>query len=379
MFDKFKEAAGLKSSRAEAWFGIGDSLVRQAYGAGDARNTPILSEAINAYNKAVEIEKKKNAASAQYEMGLARLAQAYVGLGDVHALGADPDFPIARDLYQQAKKIDPGSPDPHVGYGNIHLEQGQFHLAVEQYTAALKAARQRNTPNYGAHVGLGGAYFSLGHYALAAEEFNRAIGANPGAVIPRFRLAGALYMTNPSDPRAAEFFQSLVGASMKRLDSLARMSLAYILLEKTNGPPDSSTLAEAVKHLEEAYARDPYAFSAFRLGIGRALQGNQPEASRLWTEASTLSWGSDSLGRHIYAPLLATVRDEPDGFRQLREAMEPLTRQGGAGFLTSVKRDAELIRRSGLFAKQIDPVIALLDERIGEAREHNKLSAPAPP
>ena len=83
-FEKLKEAAGLRSSRAEPWFGMGDSLVRQAYGAGDIRNTPILLEAIEAYNKAVAIEKRNNAASAQHEMGLARLAQAYVGLGDVY-------------------------------------------------------------------------------------------------------------------------------------------------------------------------------------------------------------------------------------------------------------------------------------------------------
>jgi tetratricopeptide (TPR) repeat protein len=367
--EKFKEATGLKSSRPEAWFGTGDSLVRQAYGAGDARNTPILLEAINAYNQAVQIEKKKNAASAQYEMGLARLAQAYVGLGDVHALGANPDFAKARTLYQQAEKIDPGSPDPHVGYGNIHLEEGQFRLALEQYSAALKAARQRNTPNYGAHVGLGGAYFSLGRYALAVEEFNRAIGANPGAVIPRFRLAAALYMNNQGDPRAVELFQSLLGSNMKRLDSLVRMNLAYMLLEKPTSPGDASLLAEAVKHLEAAYGNDPYAYSAFRLGIGRALQGNQPEASRLWTEASTLSWGSDSLGQRIYAPLLATLRDEPGAFAQLEQAIEPLAREGAAGFLESVKRDVELIRRGGVRDAQIIPITTLLESSIRKARE----------
>jgi hypothetical protein len=32
-----------------------------------------------------------------------------------------------------------------------------------------------------------------------------------------------------------------------------------------------------------------------------------------------------------------------------------------------------LIRRSGLFAKQIDPVNALLDLAIAKAREHNQL------
>ena len=377
--EKFKEAAGLKSTEAEAWFGIGDALVRQAYGSGGSRNTPILSEAIKAYDKAVEIAKGKNATAAQHYSGQAKLAQAYVGLGDVYALGADPDFPKAEAFYKQAEATDPESPEPHVGYGNIHRGQGQFHLAMDQYEAALKASRQRNVPSYGAHVGLGTVYFNLGHYGLAIDEFNRAIGASPGAVIVRFWLANAIYMKDQSDPRAAEFFKSLVGSNMKRLDSLSRMNLAYMLLEKAKLPADGPLLAEAVAHLEEAYEKDPYAFSAFRLGIGRALQGNAQEAARLWDEAAKLSWGGDSLARRTYAPLLATLRNDPEGLNRFQQATQSLAQEGAVGFLETVKRDAELIRRSGLYDAQINPVIALLDEAISQAREHNKITSPSSP
>jgi tetratricopeptide (TPR) repeat protein len=374
--ERFKEAASLRASRAEAWFGLGDSLVRQAYGAGDARNTPILLDAIEAYRKAVDIEKNKNAPSTQYDTGLARLAQAYVGLGDVHALGADPDFAKAQAFYQQAETIDPGSPDPHVGYGNIHLEEGHFRSAMEQYSIGLKEARQRNTPNYGAHVGLGAAYFNLGHYRLAMEEFNRAIGANPGAVIARFRLAGAVYMNDPADPRAVELFRDLLGSNMKRLDSLTEMNLAYMRLEKPNAPP--AEFSEAFKNLEDAFTKDPYAFSAFRLGIGRALQDKAGEASNLWKEASTLGWGSDSLSRRIYSPFLAALLDDPAALAQFQQVAGSLANEGALGFLANVKRDAELIRRSGLFAKQIEPLIAALDSAIAIAAEHNKIPESEP-
>ena len=373
--EKFKEAARLKPSKSEVWFGMGEALVRQVYGSGDSRNTTILLEAIKAYDKAVEIEKNNNATAAQHYKGQAKLAQAYVGLGNVYALGADPDFPKAEALYKQAEATDPESPDPHVGYGNIHREQGQFHLAMDQYEAALKAARQRNTPNYGAHVGLGSVYFYLGHYGLAADEFNRAIGANPGSVNARFQLANAIYMNDHNDPRAVELFKSLVGSNMKRVDSLTRMNLAYMLLEKAKLPADGPLLGEAVKHLEEAYEKDPYAFSAFCLGIGRALQGNPQEASRLWDEASKLPWGNDSLARRTYSPLLATLRNEPGALARLQEITQLLAQEGAVGFLETVKRDAELIRRSGLYDAQINPVIALLDEAISKAREHNKLPA----
>lgn len=373
--EKFKEAAALKPTEGEPWFGIGDAVVRQAYGAGDSRNTPILLEAITAYNKAVEIQKRKNATTAQHYTGQTQLAQAYVGLGDVYAVGADPDFAKAEALYKQAESIDPESPDPHIGYGNIHLSQGRLHLAMDQYEAALNASRQRNAPNYGAHAGLGSVYFNLGHYGLAIDEFNRAIGANPGNVIVRFRLADALYMMDHADPRAFEFFKSLVGSNLKRLDSLSRMNLAYILLEKATPPADAPLLAEAVTYLEQAHDKDPFALSAFRLGVGRALQGHQAEASRLWDEASKLPWGGDSLLRRTYSPLLATLRHESESSAQLQEATQSLAQEGAAGFLESVKRDVDLIRRSGLYDMQINPVVALLDDAIRQAHEHNTLSA----
>ncbi len=372
--EKFKEAARLKPSEAEVWFGIGDALVGQVYGSGDSKKTAILLEAIEAYNKAIEIEKSQNA-TAQHDMGRAKLAGAYVGLGNVYALGADPDFPKAEAFYKQAEATDPESPEPHVGYGNIHREQGQFHLALEQYETALMAARERSTPQYGGHVGLGSVYFNLGHYGLAIVEFNRAIGANPGTVIARFQLASAIYMNDHNDPRAAELFKSLVGSNMKLVDSLSRMSLAYILLEKAKPPMEAPLLGEAVKHLEEAYEKDPYAFSAFRLGIARALQGNPQEASRLWEEASKLSWGSDSLSRRTYSPLLAALRREPGCLARMQEMTQLLAVEGALGFLETVKRDAELIRTSELYNAEISPVITLLNEAISQARERNKLPA----
>ena len=372
--EKYKEAARLKPSDAEVWFGIGDALVGQVYGSGESK-TAILSEAIEAYNKAIEIEKSQNATAAQHDMGQAKLAGAYVGLGNVYVVGAEPDFPKAEAFYKQAEAIDPESPGPHVGYGNIHLEQGHFHLAMEQYEAALKAARQRYTPNYDAHIGLGRIYFDLGHYGLAIDEFNSAIGANPGTVNARLGLAIAIYMNDHNDPRAAELFKSLVGSNMKLVDSLSRMSLASILLEKAKPPIEAPLLGEAVKHLEEAYEKNPYAFTAFRLGIARALQGNPQEASRLWDEASKLSWGSDSLERRTYSPLLATLRNEPEALASLQEITQLLAQEGGVGSLEVVKRDAELIRTSGLYDAEISPVITLLNEAISQAREHNKLPA----
>jgi|GEM_PF-3233929 len=364
---KFKEAARLNPSEVEPWFGIGDALVRQTYASGDPRNTPLLSEAIQAYHHTIDLQKKSD--TAEYSIERAKIAQAYVGLGDVYAVAEKPDFEKAEAFYKLAREIDPRSPDPAIGYGNIYLEQGKFHLAIEQYKAALDASRQRNTPSYGAHAGMGSALFAIGKYRAAIDEFNRAIGANPASVIAKFRLANALYFNDAGDPEAAEIFRSLVGSTMKRVDSLARTNLAFMLLEKPAVASGSAAPPEAIKYLDEAYEKDTYAFSAFRLGIGRALQGNQTEAAKLWEECTRLSWGSDALDRRMYSSFLAALRGEPQGLEMLTQVVQSFEREGAAGLLEGVRRDAELIRRSGLYGAQITPVIDLLDASIRKARE----------
>jgi tetratricopeptide (TPR) repeat protein len=365
----FKGAARRKSSQSSPWFGIGDTLVRQFYASGDSRNAPILSEAISAYNRAIEIEKRGKSSGERSEVGHSKLAEAYVGLGDVYAVGVDPDFNKAEVFYRQALQIDPGSAKPPVGFGNILLGQGRIHEAIDQYQTSLNAALRRNEPDYGAHAGLGAAYFDLGQYRLAIQESDRAIGARPNAVVPILQLANAIYMNDRSDPRAAELLKTLVGSDMKRLDSLARINLAYLLLEQANLPADQSLLREAVQYLEQAYERDPYAFSCFRLGIGRALQGDAKEALKLWEKAADLSWGGDPLGQRIYAPFLATLRGKPGAFAQMQKITGELGQEGAEGLLEAVMREAQLVRRSGLFEAQVTQIISLLDDAISKAGE----------
>ncbi len=365
----FKEAAHRKPSYSSPWFGIGDTLVRQFYASGDSRNAPILSEAINAYNKAIDIEKRSRSSSEREDAGNTKLAEAYVGLGDVYSVGVDPDFKKAQEFYQRAQQIDPGSPKPPVGLGNILLGQGRIHAAIDQYKSSLDAALRRNEPDYGAHAGLGAAYFDLGQYRLAIQESNRAVGARPNAIVPLLQLANAIYMNDRADPRAAELLKTLLGSDMRRVDSLARMNLAYLLLEKTNLPANRSLLAQAVQYLQEAYEKDPYAFSCFRLGIGKALQGDATQASKLWDTAAHLSWGGDPLGQRIYVPFLAVLREDSGAFAQMQQVTDELTREGAVGLLEAVMREAQLVKCSGLFDTQVTPVITLLADSISKAKE----------
>jgi tetratricopeptide (TPR) repeat protein len=369
--EKFKEATRINSSAAEAWSGMGEALNRQAFGSDDSINAAMTLEAIEAFKKAVEIDERKNSAATEPDMNKANLAKSYARLGNVYAQGTNPDFPKAEALYKQAAMADPGSPYLDVGYASAQMSQWHFRLAVKQYEAALMAARQRSEPIYSAHEGLAEVYLMLGDYGLAMDHFNRAIGANPVSWSARLGLARAIFGNDPGDPRAAELFKSLLGPEMKRLDSLSRRYLAAILLEKAKTPGEAPQVAEAVKYLEEAYAKDPDAFSAFQLGIGRALQGNAEEATKLWDEASRLPWGSDPLSQQTYAPLLGVVRNEPGALVQLQRISDVLAQEGAAGFLTTVKRDAEFIRRSGFYDAQIKPVIALLDASIKKAGEGN--------
>ena len=174
-------------------------------------------------------------------------------------------------------------------------------------------------------------------------------------------------MNDRTDRRASEILQGLVGSQMKRLDSLARTNLAYIVFERTNVPEDKAAVAEGVRLLEEAYEKDRYAFSAFRLGIGRALQGNKQQAAELWNAARTLSYG-DPLSKHIYEPLLATLVGDPIGPDRLQALINELQGQGAAGVLELLLREAKLIQRSGLYSQRIEPAVSLLSEAVDKAR-----------
>ena len=82
-----------------------------------------------------------------------------------------------------------------------------------------------------------------------------------------------------------------------------------------------------------------------------------------------MSWGSDALDRRMYSSFLAALRGEPQGFEALTQVVQLFENEGAAGLLEGVRRDAELIRRSGLYGAQIAPVINLLDASISKARE----------
>jgi hypothetical protein len=126
-----------------------------------------------------------------------------------------------------------------------------------------------------------------------------------------------------------------------------------------------------MKYLEEAYHKDPYAFAAFRLGIGKALQGDSAAATKLWEEADKLSWGGDATEREMYSALLRTLRGDPSAQAALQKIIQRLETEGAAGVLDGFRRDVELIRRSGRYDAEITPVMTLLESSIKKAREAN--------
>ena len=142
-----------------------------------------------------------------------------------------------------------------------------------------------------------------------------------------------------------------------------------MLFERTNVPEDKAALAEGVRYLEEAYQKDRYVYSSFRLGIARALEGNAKEAIELWKATDTLSWGADPFQKAIYQDLIAALRGDSSGLDRLRGITEQLQQQAAVGLLQAALREMRFVERSNLFNQQVSPIIVLLSDSIEHARQ----------
>jgi Flp pilus assembly protein TadD len=119
-------------------------------------------EAVQAYRRAIEMQKDDPAPSEQPLLNLAILLQHRNGLEE------------AQQLLEQAAKIAPMEPRIHENLGQVYLHADRTADAVKEFATAVQLAPQN--PRF--HYLLGQAYRRSGNAAQAKQEFARSAALN---------------------------------------------------------------------------------------------------------------------------------------------------------------------------------------------------------
>ena len=173
--DAFQRATTLDPNFALAWA----ALAAQHVEAGT------FDQARTAAAKALELD--------------AALADAHVALGRVRML-ADWDWPAAEAEFRRAVELNPGSPEPHHGYGLFLAAMGKFDEATHELDRAL--ALDPLSPVLHLHAGY--VLFYQRQFDAALARYGRALELSPGYAAARLDRMDAYAALGDLDRAIAE-------------------------------------------------------------------------------------------------------------------------------------------------------------------------------
>jgi tetratricopeptide (TPR) repeat protein len=258
-----------------------------------------------------------NSALTQYDQAL-RLQpgspEAYYGLGRAYQLRGDPTN--AQRNYQAALAAQPGYPAALTGQGDLGVDGGQYGAAQEYYNQALQS-----DPNYApAYVGLGRARdrLSVTDNKLAEEARKALLTAadlDPTAAEPHFYL-GEFYAERALWGQAVTEYKR--ASSLRPSWAMPQFRLGQVYLSQ-------KASAEALAAYQQATKLDPQMIEAW-FGLGQAERDipNRKEAINAYRQALKLK------GDYAAAWLYLGYTLEEDGQRQeaidaFRHAVETAT------------------------------------------------------
>jgi tetratricopeptide (TPR) repeat protein len=226
-----------------------------------------------------------------------RCANAYDSAGtSMRELGRMTE---ARELFQQALRIDPDYADAHNNLGMVLAQTGKIEEAITRYEQALRV-----DPDYAdAHNNLATALAQTGKMGEAIAHYEQALRINPDLADVHNNLGMALAQTGKIKEAIAHYEQALrinpdyaevhynLGTALAQLD---RVPEAIVQYEQTLGiKPDyaeaHSSLGvvlarlgeseDAIKQYQEALRIEPdNAAAHYNLGVALGQAGRIPEA-----------------------------------------------------------------------------------------------------
>ena len=106
----------------------------------------------------------------------------------------------------QAAGYNPNSgADLYIRNGNDHYDKGEYELAIDYYTQAIKL----EVNNRNAYNCRGNAYYAMRNYDKAIEDYTRAIDLNPGDAGGFFIRGSVYYDKGEYDPAITDFTEAI--------------------------------------------------------------------------------------------------------------------------------------------------------------------------
>ncbi len=164
----------------------------------------------------------------------------------------------ARELFEQAIKLDPNYAPAYVGLGRVEINAlmlgwtGDPAAALQRAEDLGRKAASLDPASAGAHALLGRAYASSGDYDRGIDEMRRAVALNSSDPEAYAGLATALLWSGDSDGAVKNFETAAKLGFDFSYESYMLLGIAYLLEDKTN---------EAIRTMEHSldrYNDNPY-------------------------------------------------------------------------------------------------------------------------
>lgn len=220
---------------------------------------------------------------------------------------SDPKWAkAATQAATRADEINPALAPIQMTLGNIHVDQGQFALGMQE----LEKAESLDPHSADVHAALAEAYRQQGRLVDAKNEYQTAIDLAPDEWRWPY-LLGAMQIDSGDYPAAEASLQSALQKTPDNARILYDLGLAY---------RKQGRFADARPVYEKAIAIDPRSDTIMALGMVMLLQGDQADAVREYRRAVALDPDNWNTWGNLAAALSWQGVDTPESVRTYETA-----------------------------------------------------------
>jgi TolB-like protein/DNA-binding winged helix-turn-helix (wHTH) protein/Tfp pilus assembly protein PilF len=269
----FKQAIDIDPDYAPAYSGLADSYsMLGSIGIDGAEPKTVMPLAELNAKKA--LEKDSNLAEAHASLAYVKLSYYW-------------DLPGARQEFERAIALDPGSATAHHWYSHYFMAADDMASATQQ----MQIARKLEPLSSSINLGIGWCYYYSKRYQEAIDQYRAVVETEPGFPLA-YQTLGMAYQQKNMMPEAIAEFKTAVELSRESPGAVAGLASAYAAAGQT--VPAHKELARLNEIAKRHYVPAFYIASVYWA---------------LGEEAKTIEWGWKALGERT--DYLIYLRMEP--------------------------------------------------------------------